>query len=206
MIALQLPKQTKTGIPISQLFRKRQMSSWNDVPNFLKVGFLEFGQLQLHPAKVARIHLDTPCNSWTGENCLEGMVMRLRNMGRYKMDVHFFDWLMIGWLCWFLYIFARLPYFGDVHMDQTMKLNAWVLQWWVGFSGVFRSLFLAVSIDGFLIAVVVCQVHWMFELLLSAHVGLLFFSEPRCQVVKGVSWMSLRPGPLAPLGFISRNL
>jgi len=59
-------------------------------------------------------------------------------------------------------------------MDQTMKLNAWVLQWWLGFSGVFRSLFLAVSIDGFLIAVVVCQVHWMFELLLSAHVGLFF--------------------------------
>lgn len=148
MIALQLPKQTKTGIPISQLFRKRQMSSWNDVPNFLKVGFLEFGQLQLHPAKVARIHLDTPCNSWTGENCLEGMVMRLRNMELIKwMSTFLIGWWSVG--CVDVCIFLRVAYFGDVHMDQTMKLNAWVLQWWVGFSGVFRSLFLAVSIDGF---------------------------------------------------------
>lgn len=93
------------------------------------------------------------------------------------MDVHFFELVDDRLVVLIFVYFCAFAYFGDVHMDQTMKLNAWVLQWWVGFSGVFRSLFLAVSIDGFLIAVVVCQVHWMFELLLSAHVGLLFFQN-----------------------------
>lgn len=90
------------------------------------------------------------------------------------------DDLSVG--CVDICIFLRVAYFGDVHMDQTMKLNAWVLRWWVGFSGVFRSLFLAVSIDGSLIAVVVCQVHWMFELLVVHTFGCSFFQN------RGAKW------------------